>query len=78
MNLKTGLKKKLRTSLVGVKLTPPERYDDWVEGEKEVVLGLEGLTNYLPHEATQIVTSLGAPKSGCYQVVGKVVCPLLP
>ena len=67
MTLKAALNNKLRTALVGVKLPPQERHDDWVEGVKEVALELEGLANYRPRGATQITTRLGAPKSGVGQ-----------
>ena len=68
MNLKAALNNKLRTALVGVKLPPPARYDDWVEAVKEVAMDLEGLADYAPKGATQTVTKLGAPKSGVGQI----------
>ena len=52
MNLKAALNNKMRTALVGVKLLPPERYNNWVERVKEVALELEGLENYRPDVAT--------------------------
>ncbi|KAI0996560.1 hypothetical protein K3495_g11621 [Podosphaera aphanis] len=63
MNLKAALNSKLRTALVGVKLPPPDQYDDWVERVKEVALELKGLASYRLRGATQITTKLGAPKS---------------
>ena len=63
MTLKAALNNKLRISLVGVKLPPPERHHDWVEEVKEVALELEGLANYRPRGAAQTMTKLGAPKS---------------
>lgn len=64
MTLKLALNNKLRTAFVGVKLPPPENYDDWVEGVKEVALELEGLSSYQPKGVSQTTTKLGAPKSG--------------
>lgn len=66
--LKDAVNSRLRRHLIGVKLPPPENYQDWVEEVREIAKDLESLEDYRPKGAIQTKTVLGTPKSGSAQV----------
>lgn len=64
MLLKGSLNRRLRRSLLGLKLPPPENYSAWVAEVKEIAAELESFDDYRPKGSTLTVTKLGAIKGG--------------
>lgn len=64
MMLKGSLNRRLRRSLLGLKLPAPENYNAWVSEVKEIAAELEGFDDYRPRGSNQTKTCYGAVKGG--------------
>ncbi|KAI0994874.1 hypothetical protein K3495_g13307 [Podosphaera aphanis] len=62
--LKAAMNNQLRRALIGLKLPPANKHEEWVAEVREIALEVEEMADYRPSGATNTRTRYGAPKSG--------------